>query len=160
MPKRTKKYIKSAKISRHYPFKLLLKFKYLTAWMSPLAPGILTGNSPAGVDRDDRILSSIEKLTIKNTIQKSMGLNNLILATRFSGILLQCCAPAASPQVYNSIYLHEGWSGRPRRPVLRHCVCVTMLIQIFTLLKGPARWIWPKLGLFKRPFLKREAQRF
>ncbi len=41
-------------------FKLILKFKYLTAWMSPLAPGILTGNSPAGVDRDDRILSSIE----------------------------------------------------------------------------------------------------
>jgi hypothetical protein len=58
------KTIKSAKCSCHKPFKLILKFKYLTAWMSPLAPGILTGNSPAGVDRDDRILSSIEKWTI------------------------------------------------------------------------------------------------
>jgi hypothetical protein len=53
-----------------------------------------------------------------------MGLNNLILVTRFSGILLPCCAPAPSPQVYNSIYLHEGWRGRSQRPVRRHCVCV------------------------------------
>ncbi len=50
----------SSKYSCHLSFKRILKFNYLTAWMSPLAPGILTGNSPAGVDRDDRILSSIE----------------------------------------------------------------------------------------------------